>query len=79
MPCAIATAEPGLLKAQFFNLIRQPTLDQSLLEVTQEQLRALCPTVEHFYFEVVDAAASEDESRVWRQVLPPPLSRLGIM
>jgi hypothetical protein len=53
---SVSTADPDSLAAQFFQLIRQPTLDQSLLQSTREQLKVLCPVVEQFSFEVVDAA-----------------------
>jgi hypothetical protein len=64
---SVSTADPDSLAAQFFQLIRQPTLDQSLLQSTREQLKVLCPVVEQFSFEVVDAAeaveAAGDEGK----------------
>jgi hypothetical protein len=68
MPIKVSTVDPGTLSAQFFELIRKPTLDQALLESTREHVKSLCPEVEHFSFELVDEAeaaptATADEGK----------------
>jgi hypothetical protein len=66
MPIKVSMVDPETLSAQFFELIRKPTLDQVLLESTREHVKSLCPEVEHFSFELVDeaeAAVTADEGK----------------